>query len=623
VTHASDVFARLLLSLLVLIGIAGCSGAVSAPPTPIGDPNLITIQPPVATAFPNAPTTFVITGGTGSYIVSSSNQAVIPISGPIIGSTLTVVPNPVLADSPVTLTIRDTGTTTPATASVTVRPRIVNNTLTITPTSTQGGSCAPAICSGGDAEVTATASLNDAPLVGQNVRFDVVSGDFRFITTPPGSSGETLATSFSAVTDSSGAARARIRVLPNASNQTALVQVTHIDSGSFQRTSFAIAQATGPSPGFFTVPSGIVFTGSRQNECAGSGASANVFIFGGVPPYNISNTSSAFLVDRNIVSVSGGSFNVRATGICVPEPGMPIAVTDSAARTLEILVQNLEGTQVVPALVVAPQEVSLSSCNSVATITVAGGTGNYVATSGSGSVLVSQASPTSFTIQRHPTSAATSSPVNVGISDGRSVANVTVTLTGTALGACPGAGFTASPTAVTLNDCSGAAQVTLTGGSGTYSAATDNTGIQATVNANIVSIRRVDPSGPFSGGTVAVSDGAATIPIAVSSTGAGAGSCPSPAASSFTATPPSVELTDCVTPKEVVLSGGTPGYSVTSNHSSIMASFANIFSNVVRIVRRSGTGAVSSPQTVSAYDSGSSSFAITVNLSGSGAAACP
>lgn len=524
--HVFDRIARLALAFLAFAGVTSCgSGAVSGP-APVNDPTRITILPPTATLFSGTPTTFVISGGTGSYIVSSSNQSVIPVSGSIATGSLTIVPNAVATDTPVTLTVRDTGTTPVATAELTVRPGTVNNELTITPTSTQGGNCAPAICSGSDAVVSARISLGGIPLPGRGVRFEVVSGDFFFITSPPGFP-ETLATSITVVSDEAGRAQTRIRATAIAQNQTALLQVTDLASGAFQRTPFVIAQATGTSPGFFAAPSSITFTGPNVDTCA-SNASADFFVFGGTPPYRVSNASSAFTVSRDFLSFSGDFFTVNARGACVGLPGLPIVITDATGRTVTVLVANVPGTRAVPPLVVAPASVSLSSCSSVATVTAAGGTGNYIATSGSGSVIVNQGSGNIFSIQRN-SGPGTSSPVNVGISDGRSVVNVIVNLTGTALGRCPEGTFDANPKSVTLNDCAGSAQVTLTGGSGTYSAASNDTRVAATVSGNVVSIKRAASTGavvPGTTTTVTVSDGATSIPITVNFSGAAAAACP-------------------------------------------------------------------------------------------------
>jgi hypothetical protein len=439
--------ARMAFAAGALFALASCgSGGVSGP-VPVNDPTRLTILPNTATAYSGLPTTFVISGGTGSYIISSSNQAVIPISGGISGSTLVVVPNAVVVDTVVTLTVRDSGTTPLQSATVTVKPGTVNNEIAIVPTSTQGGSCAPAICSGGDALVSATLSLGGIPLVGRGARFDVVSGDFRFITSAPGAAVETLATTTTVVTDETGTASARIRVTATAPNQTALLQVTDLGSQAFQRSSFVIAQATGTSPGFFATPSEITFQGRLNSQCANDSVSATVFIFGGSPPYNVSSTASAFFVSRDFVSFSGGGFTITPNGTCVPDPGALIVIRDSAGRTTSVTVKNLLGTTAPPALVVAPTTVTLSSCTGSANVSVAGGAGPIFVSSGSDNVVAS-ASGTTVTIRRADGTGVGSGPVNVGISDGQTVANVTVNFTGEAAGVCPH--FTATPSSVTL-----------------------------------------------------------------------------------------------------------------------------------------------------------------------------
>ena len=162
-----DRLARLALALLSFVVVASCGGGVSGP-APVDDPSRITILPAISTVYSGTPTSFVISGGTGSYIVASSNQTVLPVVGSITGNTLVVMPNLVVLDTIVTLTVRDTGTTPLATATVTVRPGTVNNDITIIPTSTQGN-CAPAICSGGDAQVTATLSQGGIALESKTI----------------------------------------------------------------------------------------------------------------------------------------------------------------------------------------------------------------------------------------------------------------------------------------------------------------------------------------------------------------------------------------------------------------------------------------------------------------------
>jgi hypothetical protein len=525
----ADRLARLALAVASIATVTSCgSGAVSGP-VPVVDPARITILPATATAFSGLPTTFVVSGGTGSYIVSSSNQAVIQVAGALAGSTFTIVPNPVLADTPVTLTVRDTGTAPVATAAVTVRPGTVSNNITITPTGSQASACTPALCSGGDALVSATLSQGGIPLPARGVRFEVITGDFRFVTTDSLTGIETLSSSVNVFTDETGKAQARIRATANAANQTALLQITDIGTGAFQRTSFVIAQSTGTSPGFFTTPASVAFQGAFLNQCA-SGVAATVFVFGGVPPYTVSNTISGFFVTPNFISSSGGSYTVTATSTCVPAPGLPIIVSDSSGHTATTTVTNIPGTQAVTPVTVAPSTVTLTSCTGSANVTVAGGTGGpYFASFGSDALqAVGFISGNTLTIQRNPTSPATPGPLSVGISDGRSVATVTVNLVGGGAGACPS--LVASPSSVTLSSCA-PVTVTISGGSGTYATASSDSSVTATTPANptfTIGRTTVPPTASFTGpATVTVTDTNnpnRTVSIPVTGTGTGPGS---------------------------------------------------------------------------------------------------
>jgi hypothetical protein len=540
-------FARLSIALLAAAALGSCgSGAVSAPPVVV-TPGPIVISPATATLYSSLPTSFVVTGGNGTYIITSSDQAILPISSAFTGgNVLTVVPNPVAVDTPVILTVRDTGTSTPATATLTVKPRTVSNIVTITPSPSQPTTCNPAVCSGGDAEVKATLALNGVPITGHEVRFDVISGDFHIITSAPGQP-ETLALSGTTFTDGSGVARIRIRADVDATPQTGLIQITDTTSGAFQRTSFVITQSTGASPGFFVTPSQVTFSGPRADLCA-TGTSVDFYIFGGAPPYTISNTNpTGFSVSPTFVQSSAGSFTVTANGQCVGEPGLPIVVRDSLGRTVTATVANKFGTVAATPLQVAPDTVTLSDCVSSASVTAVGGTGNYIANSGSGSVMVIPSGNT-FTIQRRDSSPASTSPVTVGISDGVSTATVRVNLTGAGAGACPTpatpptppAAIVANPTSVTLTDCTTNRSFQASGGNPSATS-----GYSTIVSGNSIRFQQLVGGGQSTYfvsrlGTAAfgatpnpsvqqfltVTDGNLTVDVFVNFTGAAAGVCP-------------------------------------------------------------------------------------------------
>lgn len=524
-------FLALAFGLAAFVGLSSCgSGGVSGPP-PVNDPTRITILPAGTTtapviAFSGLPTTFALSGGTGAYIVSSDNQAAIQVpSGAINGSTLTVIPNPVVSDTTVTISVRDTGTAPVATSVVTVKPGTVNNNITFTRNAADA--CNPAVCSGEDALVSTTISQGGIALGARGVRFDVVSGDFSFETTDPATQNTTFSSSFLTTTDETGKATARIHVSPGAANQTAVLQVTDIGTGAFQRVSFLIAQSTGSSPGFFTSPSSVTFQGNQTNQCATFGVSAIVTVIGGVPPYTVQTGTSAFAVLPTQVSQSGGSFVVSPNGTCVASPGAPIIVTDSAGHTTTTLVANIPGTQAPNPLTVAPADITLTSCSSAASVVVAGGiSNNYLPSAGSDALQVTSGNP--VTIQRrNPSAAPGAGPLSVGVTDGQSTATVTVHLVGAAQGACPNS-LAANPNPVTLTSCTTPVTSTITGGSGAYSVSSNNVSVSASASGSTVTISRVAGSAAVSTATVTVTDSsnnAFTVPITVNTQGAGAGPC--------------------------------------------------------------------------------------------------
>ena len=351
------------------------------------------------------------------------------------GSVLTVVPNQVAADTNVTLTVSDTAGTAAVTAALVVKPRTVSNILTVTPSASQSAACRTAVCSGGDAEVSVMLSQAGIPLRNRQVRFDVVSGDIRIITSSAGLP-ESLSLTATTTTDDTGTARIRIRVLPDANSQTALLQVTDTSSGFTQRTAITIAPSSNAP--LNAQPSSITFKGTTPNTCA-DGIQADVIVFGGRPPYQISQPGS-FQVGPTLLTASGQRFTVRAIGQCTS--GSAIAVVDSNGSTATVNASNTLSDVVAPVTPatspfgVAPTTVALGSCNDIANVTLSGGSGSYIG-SASNSVIRVNINNNLGSISRFTPSAAVTSPQTVRFSDGKSTSDVTVTLGPGAMAACP------------------------------------------------------------------------------------------------------------------------------------------------------------------------------------------
>jgi hypothetical protein len=425
---ASRLAAGALAALASLVLGACGSGAVSAPPATV-TPGPITITPSTATLFADLPATFIVTGGNGSFLVATSDQQALPAAPTFTGNTLTLVPNQVAVDTPVTLTVRDTGSTTPATAAITVKPRTVSNVVTVTPSASQSAACGAAICSGGDAEVKVVLSQGGVPLVGRTVQFDVVSGDVRIITSAAGVP-EADELSGTTTTDSSGTARIRIRVDASATSQTALLRATDVSSGSSQTVSIAIAP--GSNAPLNAQPSTVNFTGSTATSCA-SGITASVIVFGGRPPYTLSSPG-AFTVTPPVLTASGSTFTIGATGQC--SSASPIAIVDANGASVTVTASNALGTGVaLPAFVVAPSTVTFTGCPQEASVVLAGGTGSYFASddpSTTSNTLVttsiSGSTGTIFFNANAATHALATFPFDfqIGFSDGRVVLPVTV-----------------------------------------------------------------------------------------------------------------------------------------------------------------------------------------------------
>src|SRR5438034_8475274 len=169
-----------LLAIAGLLILGGCGGGSGAPNNPFAPgpvaPTPVSVLPPAVTVYSNTPATLTISGGTAPYQAFSSNNTALPLTQAVNGSTVVLLPANVTANTVATVTIQDILGQT-GTATVTVSPAPIFNTLTITPARTTCGT--NTICSGD----TATAAVQvlgpgGAGVPNRQVKFDVVSGDY-------------------------------------------------------------------------------------------------------------------------------------------------------------------------------------------------------------------------------------------------------------------------------------------------------------------------------------------------------------------------------------------------------------------------------------------------------------
>jgi len=441
--------ARVALGVFAAAGLVSCgSGAVSGPAVSTG---AIVVSPSTAVLYSELPTVFTVTGGNGTYIVTSSDQNVLPVADVVKSNLFYVVPNDVGTDTPVTLTVRDNANSAAATASLTVKPRTIGNAVTITPSAGQSAACGGALCSGGDAEVKVVLSQLGVPLSGRTVQFDVVSGDLKIISSSFAGS-EVLTTTATAVTDSTGTARIRVRANSDAVAQTAILKITDLSSGFTQTAAVSIASST--STTISVLPSNINFTGTTTSTCA-NGVSADVIVVGGRPPYQVTKPAG-FTINPTVLTFSGGHITVTATGQCartgstsgtttIPDGGQVMTVVDSNGANASVTIHNDPApvTAVQTNFDVQPNTVTLDSCFTKAQVTLVGGSGQYFSSTSNSAV---NASITYFgfnggagqgTISRVAGTPATSAPAVITFTDGQTIKPVTVNLVGAGAGACP------------------------------------------------------------------------------------------------------------------------------------------------------------------------------------------
>ncbi|MFI4953804.1 MAG: hypothetical protein ACHP7M_11750 [Burkholderiales bacterium] len=369
-----------LVALGGLLALGGCGGGSGAPNNPFNPPppapGPLFILPAAATVYSNTPTTLTITGGAAPFFIVSSNTAVLPVAQNSINGDVVLLPGNVTADTVVLITAQD-AIGQRASSTVTVKAAPIFNTLVIKPSSAACG--ANTICSGqtGTATVTVTGP-GGVGIPNRQVQFEVVDGDFAIQSNNPATP---LVSTLTVVSDGVGVATVVIQANVGVATQPAFIRATELISGNHVTGQFTIVQTNNGSAVLSVVPPTATITGAFVNECLG-GFAVDYFIFGGTPPYHVSNTfpTTVTLVNTT-VGVSGGSFRAITTTACV-NPAIFSIVDASGLQTTATLI-NLPGTATPTPPPVTPPNVFATPGSIDATVTLCeGNTFNFAIAGG-------------------------------------------------------------------------------------------------------------------------------------------------------------------------------------------------------------------------------------------------
>ena len=397
---------RLVLALFAfagLLALGACGGGSGAPNNPFApQPPAITplfVLPSTATIYSHTPATLTVSGGATPYQAFSSNSAILPVAQQVNGATIVLLAGDVPANTATVITVQD-AIGQIATATLTVSPAPIFNTLTITPARTTCGT--NAVCSG-DTAVAAVQVIGPggAGIPNRAVRFDVVTGAFAIQTTNPATP---LVATLTVVSDTNGNARVVLQAAVNAPTQSAQLKVTEVTTGNSVIGVFTIVQQTDGAAILSVVPSTATVTGPSTTLCS-SGFRIDYYIYGGTPPYTVASTApGAVGVVGSPVLASGGFFEAITNGTCVNP--VVFTIVDKTGRQVTAQLINQLGTiappapPVAPTLVVTPSAVTASNCAAPVPFVISGGTPPFSVTSGTGTVATSPVttSPGSFTV---------------------------------------------------------------------------------------------------------------------------------------------------------------------------------------------------------------------------------
>ncbi len=250
---------------------------------------------------------------------------------------------------------------------------------------------------------------------GRQVRFDVIAGPYAIAA----NLGAATAQSVTVASDAAGNAQVIIRANVDAPTQPAQIRATDIASGQQITGDFLIQQRTDGSTILTVVPPDATITGAFTDECS-LGFRVDYFIYGGTPPYRITQAfptasvvigTSGVAGDSAIVTAAGGFFEAVTNGTCVNP--QTFSILDATGRQTTAQLFNLVGTTAptpptpAPDLSVVPGSLAIDcSSTNVVDFVISGGTPPYNASAsprnGTSPTIQSQNTPPSGSFSNTP-----------------------------------------------------------------------------------------------------------------------------------------------------------------------------------------------------------------------------
>jgi hypothetical protein len=253
-------------------------------------------------------------------------------------------------------------------------------------------------CSGSESVVSLSATSNGYLRGNALFRFERLRGDFLFTQcgSPPPVN-PALGQTTTQNSDHTGLVVVCLRATLGAPTQLATYRVIDVATGVYADQVFTIS-GDSPAGALTPLPATISFTGGSNTRC-GTG-SADVFVFDGTPPYTATSTSASVSVSPSSSPTNPGRFTITQINTNLPcITGAVVVLLDALGRRGQLTVDQVIGPAPT-AIMVSPNAITLTTCGQTATVSVAGGTGNYTANSTNPAAIAAMASGAQISVTR-------------------------------------------------------------------------------------------------------------------------------------------------------------------------------------------------------------------------------